>query len=110
MPVLPALTTSSTSVTPASDASSTTNCSAGVVTIGASSFGTAFVSGRKRVPRPAAGISALWTRGLDISRGYLGENLGMSAMDGSSGDKARLRSDLLAARQARSPEDLATAR
>src|SRR4051794_24743050 len=43
-------------------ASWTTYSSAGVVTIGASSFGTDFVNGRKRVPRPAAGMSALRTR------------------------------------------------
>lgn len=34
----------------------------------------------------------------------------MSAMDGGSDDKARLRSDLLAERQARSPDDLEAAR
>jgi 5-formyltetrahydrofolate cyclo-ligase len=43
-------------------------------------------------------------------RAYLGENSSMSAMDGGSGDKARLRSDLLAARQARSPDELHAAR
>ncbi len=43
-------------------ASRTTNSSAGVVTIGASSLGTDLVNGRKRVPRPAAGTSAFRTR------------------------------------------------
>ena len=50
-----------TSVRPARAASSTMYSSAGLSTTGSSSFGTALVAGRKRVPRPAAGMTALVT-------------------------------------------------
>jgi hypothetical protein len=48
-----------TSRTPAATASATMYWIVGVSTMGSSSFGTAFVAGRNRVPRPAAGITAL---------------------------------------------------
>src|ERR687887_1020343 len=111
MPFFPALTTNSTSVTPTSAASATTNSRAGVVTIGASSFGTALVSGRKRVPRPAAGMSALWTRGLVMpARVAGGQNCGVGRDERVAAEKARLRNELLAARAARSVPDLEWAR
>ena len=43
----------------AATASSTTYWIAGLSTTGSISFGIAFVAGRNRVPRPAAGITAL---------------------------------------------------
>ena len=46
---------------PARTASSTTYWIAGLSTTGSISFGCAFVAGRKRVPKPAAGITALRT-------------------------------------------------
>ena len=48
-----------TSRTPAATASATMYWIVGMSTIGRSSFGTALVAGRKRVPSPAAGITAL---------------------------------------------------
>src|SRR5881398_2328174 len=44
---------------PAARASSTAYWIAGLSTTGSISFGMALVAGRKRVPRPAAGITAL---------------------------------------------------
>src|SRR6185369_1070759 len=60
----------STSVSPAATASSTTYWMAGLSTTGSISFGIALVAGRKRVPSPAAGITALvmWNA---ITTGYL---------------------------------------
>src|SRR4051812_49184128 len=52
-----------TSESPAATASSTTYWIAGLSTTGSISFGVAFVAGRKRVPRPAAGMTALVTTG-----------------------------------------------
>src|SRR5687768_11677389 len=49
------------SVQPAATASSTTYWIAGLSTTGSISFGCAFVAGRNRVPRPAAGMTALVT-------------------------------------------------
>src|ERR1039457_6354025 len=46
---------------PAATASSTTYWIAGLSTIGSISLGVAFVAGRNRVPRPAAGTTALVT-------------------------------------------------
>src|SRR2546422_11126692 len=43
---------------PLATASSTTNWIAGLSTIGITSFGMAFVYGRKREPKPAAGMTA----------------------------------------------------
>ncbi len=51
-----------TSSSPAAAASSTTYWMAGLSTTGSISLGVAFVAGRKRVPRPAAGTTALRTR------------------------------------------------
>src|SRR2546430_2352973 len=49
---------------PEATASSTTYWMAGLSTTGSISLGCALVAGRKRVPRPAAGITALRTPGL----------------------------------------------
>src|SRR5690242_1368041 len=59
MALLPRPVISSTSVSPADTASSTTYWMAGLSTTGSSSLGTALVAGRNRVPRPAAGMTAL---------------------------------------------------
>ena len=48
---------------PARTASSTTYWMAGLSTTGSISLGWALVAGRKRVPRPAAGMTALVTAG-----------------------------------------------
>src|SRR5512137_1992119 len=56
---LPRAQTRITSRTPAATASSTMYWMVGRSTMGSSSLGTALVAGRKRVPRPAAGITAL---------------------------------------------------
>ena len=53
--------TISTSVRPAATASSTTYWIAGLSTTGSISLGVALVAGRNRVPRPAAGTTALVT-------------------------------------------------
>src|SRR4051812_19782267 len=55
-----------TSESPARTASSTTYWIAGLSTTGSISFGCALVAGRKRVPRPAAGMTALVTDPLDM--------------------------------------------
>src|SRR5215213_5003513 len=55
------LLTTTTCSMPAPIASSMMSWIAGVSPIGSSSLGTAFVTGRKRVPAPAAGITALLT-------------------------------------------------
>ena len=46
---------------PAPIASSTVCCSDGVSNTGNSSLGTTLVAGKKRVPKPAAGITAVRT-------------------------------------------------
>jgi hypothetical protein len=56
---LPAPMIMTRSVMPAWTASSTTYWITGVSTIGSISFGCDFVAGRKRVPNPAAGMTAL---------------------------------------------------
>ena len=61
MDSFPLAVTTITSSTPASAASSTTYCSMGRSRIGSSSLGTDLVMGRKRVPNPAAGITAFLT-------------------------------------------------
>src|SRR4051794_35739364 len=53
-----------TSCRPAATASSTTYWIAGLSTTGSISFGVAFVAGRNRVPRPAAGMTAFDTGAL----------------------------------------------
>src|ERR1700735_68732 len=57
--VLPRPVTMMTSVQPAATASSTAYWIRGLSTSGSISFGVALVAGRKRVPKPAAGITAL---------------------------------------------------
>ena len=59
--------TSRMSSMPQAAASSTTYWMAGRSTTGSISLGTALVTGRKRVPRPAAGITALRTLDLMVS-------------------------------------------
>ncbi len=56
---LPRAQTRITSRTPAATASATMYWIVGMSTMGRSSFGTALVAGRNRVPSPAAGITAL---------------------------------------------------
>src|SRR6266849_1597322 len=56
---------STTSSIPEATAPSMMYWSTGLSTMGSISFGTAFDAGRKRVPRPAAGITALRTRVTD---------------------------------------------
>ena len=46
---------------PAATASSTIYCSVGLSTMGSISLQTDFVTGKKRVPKPAAGMTALRT-------------------------------------------------
>src|SRR4051812_39402353 len=66
-----------TSSRPADAASSTTYWIAGLSTTGSISLGAALVAGRNRVPRPAAGMTALLILGCDsvmpvtISGGYV---------------------------------------
>lgn len=55
----------STSERPAATASSTTYWIAGLSTTGSISLGVALVAGRKRVPSPAAGMTALLILGCD---------------------------------------------
>src|SRR5690606_14350689 len=55
-----------TSSRPAATASSTTYWIAGLSTTGSIPLGVAFVAGRNRVPRPAAGMTALLIRGCDV--------------------------------------------
>src|SRR6266545_846233 len=55
----------STSSRPADAASSTTYWIAGLSTTGSISLGVALVAGRNRVPRPAAGMTALLILGCD---------------------------------------------
>src|SRR5690349_13727283 len=57
----------STSCRPAATASSTTYWMAGLSTTGSISLGELFVAGRNRVPRPAAGITALRTLVIRVS-------------------------------------------
>ena len=59
MAVLPRPVTMMTDSTPDRTASSTTHWMSGLSTSGSISFGDAFVAGRKRVPSPAAGNTAL---------------------------------------------------
>ncbi len=65
---LPRPVTSTISSMPAASASSTMSCSVGTSTMGSISFGIALVAGRKRVPRPAAGMTAFRTRVARVIR------------------------------------------
>ncbi|GAC1639847.1 MAG: hypothetical protein NVS4B6_10670 [Mycobacterium sp.] len=49
---------------PASAASAATSSMPGVSTTGSSSFGTVLVAGRNRVPKPAAGTTAVKGNGI----------------------------------------------
>jgi hypothetical protein len=57
---------------PASSASSTAYWISGLSTIGSISFGEALVAGRKRVPRPATGNTAVRMRAIELPRQILG--------------------------------------
>ena len=57
-------------MSPAVTASSTTYWIDGLSTTGSISFGWLFVTGRKRVPSPAAGITAFVTRVRHRDRRY----------------------------------------
>src|SRR2546422_3825128 len=59
MALLPRPVTRTISPSPESTASCTTYWIVGTSTIGSISLGTALVAGRKRVPSPAAGMTAL---------------------------------------------------
>src|SRR5512146_3053752 len=63
---------------PAATASSTAYWMTGLSTSGSISFGCAFVTGRKRVPQPAAGKTALRTRIGPHVRGWAGIRPGPS--------------------------------
>src|SRR5690242_15813868 len=65
---LPRPVITSTSVSPARTASSTTYWMAGLSTIGSISLGWLLVAGRKRVPRPAAGSTAFVTAYSDTPK------------------------------------------
>src|SRR5574341_2266658 len=78
---LPRAQTRITSRTPALTASATMCWIVGTSTIGSSSFGTALVAGRKRVPSPAAGMTAL--RILDMA-GNLARPTGLRKENGAS--------------------------
>src|SRR5215469_2548170 len=60
------LVTNTSTSTPASTASSTAYWMSGLSTMGSISLGEALVAGRKRVPRPATGNTALRMRVLDM--------------------------------------------
>src|SRR6476661_10484610 len=80
------------SVSPARTASSTTYWIAGLSTTGSISLGELFVAGRKRVPRPAAGITALRTGCIGVPSA--------APMRGRLSGRRRAEVDLLAAQQA----------
>ena len=61
------------------------SCSAGVSMIGSSSFGTALVAGRKRVPIPAAGMTAVRARIVHSKGRWLSEKAGGSLLGAGSG-------------------------
>lgn len=65
---LPRLMISRISVMPLATASSTTYWITGLSTTGSISLGTALEMGRKRVPNPAAGITALRTLAVMMNR------------------------------------------
>src|SRR3954449_2918333 len=97
---LPGPLTMITCSMPTFAASAMTSSNVGVETIGASSLGTDLVKGRKRVPRPAAGMRALRARGPVIPRRVTGQYFSVDDPDLASA-KAELREELLAARRAR---------
>src|SRR3954468_13330668 len=76
----------STSDRPAATASSTTYWMAGRSTTGSISLGCALVAGRKRVPRPAAGMTALVTD-FDTGSPGAGPARGMLPGDGAPGGR-----------------------
>src|SRR4051794_20812524 len=74
-----------TSLRPARTASSTTYWIAGLSTTGSISLGVAFVAGRKRVPSPAAGMTALVTGALMSATLMLSPVPGVCSMRCESG-------------------------
>ena len=83
---------------PAATASSTAYWITGLSTRGSISLGCAFVAGRKRVPQPAAGKTALRTR-IETSRA--GNRVGPSIPAGPHPALARVGPDMSATRQSR---------
>src|SRR6185312_11801398 len=81
------LVTNTSTSTPAATASSTAYWMMGLSTTDSISFGEALVAGRKRVPRPATGNTALRTRGMDMGFClFLHHRLGVQALAGSGQD------------------------
>src|SRR3954471_8325721 len=76
-----------TSLRPARHASSTTYWMAGLSTTGIISLGCALEAGRNRVPRPAAGMTALVTGGVAMTvhfyRGAGGRSSGNASVGGT---------------------------
>src|SRR3984957_16252457 len=70
---LEAPVTNTRRVAPAASASSTAYWISGLSTTGSISFGLALVAGRKRVPRPATGNTAVRMAGSDLMK-YLEED------------------------------------
>src|SRR3954454_4385993 len=77
-----------TSLSPARTASSTTYWIAGLSTTGSISLGVALVAGRKRVPSPAAGMTALVTGALMCATLMLSPVPGACSMRCESGRQA----------------------
>src|SRR4051794_36735753 len=77
-----------TSLRPARTASSTTYWIAGLSTTGSISLGVALVAGRKRVPSPAAGMTALVTGALMSATLMLSPVRGACSMSSESGREA----------------------
>src|SRR5438445_2842768 len=82
---LPPPVTMSTCSTPDAMASSTPYWMVGLSTSGSISFGWALVTGRKRVPRPAAGKMARRTLGLVITDNVPGDRVADPAAAGHRG-------------------------
>src|SRR5271157_758574 len=80
MESLPAPITKITSLMPDRDASSTAYCTNGLSMMGSISLGCALVAGRKRVPRPATGNTA-----LRILISYLALNISFGMCDYNAG-------------------------
>src|SRR5580765_7877298 len=78
------LVTNTSTSTPAATASSTAYWMMGLSTTDSISLGLALVAGRKRVPRPATGNTALRMRGMDmVFASSLHRGLGMDVLAGA---------------------------
>src|SRR3954454_475115 len=86
---------------PAAAASAATYSMPGVSTTGSSSLGTAFVVGRKRVPRPAAGTIAVRKARVELMVASVVPHLGLPPMTSDQLErKSAERERLMAARRA----------